>query len=46
MTLTGYYLGRVIPNIESRIHIVIAVVIFLSLLPAILAWLREKLKKA
>jgi membrane-associated protein len=44
MTLTGFFLGRVIPNIESRIHIVIAVVIFLSLLPAIIAWLREKLR--
>jgi membrane-associated protein len=43
MTLTGYFLGRFIPNIESRIHIVIAIVIFISLLPAIIAWLREKL---
>lgn len=43
MTLTGYFLGRVIPDIESRIHIVVAVVIFLSLLPAIVAWLRARL---
>jgi len=42
MTLTGYYLGRLVPNIESRIHIVIAVVIFISLLPAIIAWLKSK----
>lgn len=46
MTLTGYYLGRIIPDIESRIHLVIAVVIFLSLLPPIVAWLRERRKKA
>ena len=37
MTLTGYFLGRVVPNIESRIHIVVAVVIFVSLLPAMIA---------
>lgn len=34
MVLTGYLLGRKIPNIESRIHWVIAAVILLSLLPA------------
>jgi membrane-associated protein len=44
MTLTGYYLGRLIPNIESRIHIVIAVVIFISLLPAIFTWAKSKLR--
>jgi len=44
MTLTGYFLGRAVPNLESRIHIVVAVVIFLSLLPAIVAVLREKLR--
>jgi membrane-associated protein len=46
MTLTGYYLGRLVPNIESRIHIVIAIVIFLSLLPAIIAWLKAKLQRS
>lgn len=44
MTLTGYYLGRVIPNIEKRIHIVVAIVIFLSLLPGIVAYVRAKLR--
>ncbi len=44
MTLTGYFLGRAIPDIEEQIHIVVAVVIFLSLLPAIIAWTRSKLK--
>lgn len=42
MTLMGYFLGRAIPDLEHRIHIVVAVVIFLSLLPAIIAWLRER----
>jgi membrane-associated protein len=44
MTLTGYFLGRVIPNIEQHIHIVVAVVIFLSLSPGIIAWVRSKLR--
>lgn len=41
MTLTGYFLGLAIPDLETRIHLVVAVVIFLSLLPAVIAWLRE-----
>jgi len=45
MVLVGYYLGLAIPDIESRIHLVVAVVIFLSLLPPIIAWLRSKLGK-
>ena len=44
MTLTGYFLGRAIPDIEERIHLVVAVVIFLSLLPAIISVLRAKLQ--
>src|SRR5690242_12615082 len=44
MTLTGYYLGRMIPDIQKRIHVVIVVVIFLSLLPAIIKVAREKWK--
>lgn len=46
MTLAGYYLGRAIPNLEERIHIVVAVVIFLSLLPALIGWLRERRRAA
>ncbi|HSK09084.1 MAG TPA: VTT domain-containing protein [Vicinamibacterales bacterium] len=45
MVLTGYYLGMVIPDIESRLHLVVAIVIFLSLLPAIFAWLRAMLSR-
>jgi membrane-associated protein len=41
MTGTGYLLGRSIPNIEKYIHIVIAVVIFLSILPGIISYLRS-----
>lgn len=34
MLLLGYWLGRAIPNIEQKIHYVIAVVVLLSLMPA------------
>jgi membrane-associated protein len=34
MTLLGYTLGRTVPNIDKRIHFVIAAVIVASLLPA------------
>jgi membrane-associated protein len=44
MTLAGYFLGRAVPNIEQNIHYVVAVVIFLSLLPPGIAWLRVKMK--
>jgi membrane-associated protein len=42
MVLGGYFLGRQIPNISENIHYVIAVVIFLSLLPPIISFLRAK----
>ncbi len=42
MCLTGYFLGLAVPSLEKRIHLVVAAVIFLSLLPAILGWLRSK----
>jgi membrane-associated protein len=42
MILGGYFLGRTIPNISQRIHYVILIVIFLSLLPAIISILRAR----
>jgi membrane-associated protein len=42
MVLGGFFLGRSIPNISQRIHYVIAVVIMLSILPAIISVLRAK----
>jgi membrane-associated protein len=44
MTLTGYFLGRAVPDIDKHIHIVVAVVIFLSLLPGLITIAREKMK--
>ncbi len=44
MTLTGYFLGR-IPGVREHIEIVILVVIFLSILPGIIAFAREWLRR-
>ncbi|MFN0159413.1 MAG: DedA family protein [Bacteroidota bacterium] len=46
MTLLGYFLGRSIPGIEKKIEYVIAVVIFLSILPLIIKYLQHKFKKS
>ena len=43
MTLTGYFLGLAVPDLEKHIHLVVAVVIGLSLLPAFIAWGKAKL---
>jgi membrane-associated protein len=43
-TLAGYFLGTFIPNIQEQIHLVIAIVIFLSLLPGMIKFLSEWLK--
>lgn len=42
MILGGYFLGRSVPNISQRIHYVIAVVIVLSLLPAVISVIRAR----
>jgi membrane-associated protein len=42
MILGGYFLGRTVPNIGQRIHYVIAVVVVLSLLPAVISILRAR----
>jgi membrane-associated protein len=44
MTLTGYYLGLAVPDIDKHIHIVVAVVIALSLLPAAISFIRARLQ--
>ncbi len=46
MTLIGYFLGRVVPPevMEKRLHLLVAAVIFVSLLPGIIAFLRAKLR--
>jgi membrane-associated protein len=46
MLTAGYMLGNAIPNIESRIHYVVAVVIFISLLPPGIALLKARLRRS
>lgn len=42
MVLTGYLIGTAVPEINKQIHTVIAVVIFLSILPAIIELVRAR----
>jgi len=42
MTSLGYFLGKAVPGIDRHIHVVIAVVIFLSLLPGIIKLARDR----
>ena len=42
MTLTGYFLGRSIPNIEYHIHWVILIVILLSCVPILREWFHAR----
>lgn len=46
MILGGYFLGKSIPNVSQKIHYVIAVVIVLSLLPAVISILRARKEEA
>lgn len=45
MLFTGYFLGRYVPGIDRYIELVIIVVIFLSILPGIIGWWRERNRK-
>lgn len=42
MTLIGYFIGQVVPNIGKHIEKVIIVVVFLSILPGIIQYLRHR----
>lgn len=42
MLFIGYFLGRLVPGIDKHIEPVILVVIFLSILPGIISWVRER----
>jgi len=45
MVLLGYFLGRSIPDIDKHIEKVIVIIVFLSLLPAIIKFIKHKLAK-
>lgn len=42
MTSAGYFLGRSIPNIEKQIHWVVLIVIFVSLIPILIEFLKHR----
>jgi membrane-associated protein len=42
MILGGFFLGRSVPNIGQRIHYVIAIVVVVSVLPAVIGVLRSR----
>ncbi len=42
MLLLGYGLGNTIPGVAQHIEAIILLVVFLSILPGIVAWLRER----
>jgi membrane-associated protein len=46
MVLIGYFLGSSIPEIDKHIHVVIAIVIFLSILPPVIEAVRQHFNKA
>lgn len=46
MTLLGYSLGRTVPNIDKKIHIVIAAVIVVSFMPAAFHYWRSNARKS
>jgi membrane-associated protein len=42
MSLLGVFLGNAVPDIDRHIHVVIAIVVFLSILPAIIEYFRSR----
>jgi membrane-associated protein len=42
MLLTGFILARTVPGVAAHVEKVILVVVFLSILPGILAWFRNR----
>jgi membrane-associated protein len=46
MLLTGFILARTVPGVAKHVEKVILVVVFLSILPGIIAWLRDRKAKA
>jgi membrane-associated protein len=46
LTWAGYLLGQTIPNINQHIHLVVAVVVFLSVLPIGVEWWRARGRRA
>ncbi|MFN5583419.1 VTT domain-containing protein [Gemmatimonas sp.] len=45
MLLTGWVLARTVPGVAKHVEKIILLVVFLSILPGIIAWIRERGKK-
>jgi membrane-associated protein len=45
MILLGYLLGESVPGIENKIEYVIAIILFLSVLPIIVKYLQHRYRK-
>lgn len=45
MSLAGYYLGKIIPNIDKNIEIVVLIIIVLSFLPLVWEWYKSRKDK-
>ena len=46
MLFIGYFLGTYIPGLDKHIEILVLVVVFISILPGIISWYRERRKAA
>jgi membrane-associated protein len=46
MLFIGYFLGTAIPGLDKHIEILVLVVVFISILPGIISWYRERRKTA
>ncbi len=44
MTCIGYFLGNIIPNVDKHIEYIIAIVVFISILPGIIKFISAKIK--
>jgi len=42
MLFIGYFLGRFIPGVDKHIEIVVMIVIFISILPGLISWWRQR----
>jgi membrane-associated protein len=46
MTWAGYLLGQAVPNIGDHLHVVVAIVILLSLIPIVVELVRERRRRS
>jgi len=44
MTFIGYFLGNVLPDVDKHIEFIIIIVVFISILPAIIKYISAKIK--